>query len=124
LAAAAPGAGQPFRDEDVAQASTVSDEHAKLATVSVGIAPRPRVKLKRTLVDQGNEPVGGFVPRANSDAHFGSLISGVSISATRIFSPLSQSVSPSTTQVMRLVVPHFWMAVGSSMGLAASTLDG
>lgn len=48
------------------------------------------------------------LPRASSDEHFGSLTSGVSILAIRIFWPSSQSVSPSTTQALREPVAHFW----------------
>jgi hypothetical protein len=43
-------------------------------------------------------------PRANSKAHFGSAISGVSMSAMRIFWPLIQMVSPSTTHAFRVPV--------------------
>jgi capsid protein len=39
-----------------------------------------------------------WCPRAASEAHRGSLISGVSMSATRIFSPRYRIVSPSMTQ--------------------------
>lgn len=48
------------------------------------------------------------LPRASSDGHFGSFTSGVSISATRIFWPLSQIVSPSTTHALREPVAHIW----------------
>lgn len=44
------------------------------------------------------------MPSSYSDSHFGSLISGVSMSAILIFTPSNQNVSPSTTQVVEAVM--------------------
>ena len=52
-------------------------------------------------------------PRARSDAHLGSLTSGVSISVTRILWPLSQIVTPSMTHACWDPVPHFLNAAVS-----------
>ena len=41
LSSAAPGSGETFRHQNIAQASTISHQHAKFATITVGISPRP-----------------------------------------------------------------------------------
>lgn len=74
-----------FRDKNIAEAPTVANQHAKLAPVPVDITPRPFFKFERFLVDEFKHSVRSAVARASSDEHLGSLTSGVSISAIRIF---------------------------------------
>ncbi|WP_236760401.1 hypothetical protein [Rhizobium rhizogenes] len=68
-----------------------------------------------------NRSVAWF-PKASSEAHLGSLISGASMSATRTFVPSIHSVSPSMTQAFRWPPVHFPNIVAVIFG-AASVFD-
>src|SRR5690606_24662227 len=64
LPSTAPGPGETFRNQNIAQAPTVTDQHAKLATISVGISAGPRFEFERTLVDQLDHPVRGTIAKS------------------------------------------------------------
>ncbi len=57
----APGPRQAFRNEDVAKASSVTNENPELPAVPVLISSGPCLKFERPMVDQIDQTLGGFV---------------------------------------------------------------
>ena len=88
LAPAGPGTRQPFADQPVADRMPAPRQHAQLTAVTVLIPVADRHDVKWAFVEQHDRRFRALIPCSNSQSHIGSEISGVSMSAIRIFTPL------------------------------------
>lgn len=120
LAPAGPGSCQTLRDENIAEAAAVSDKDAKLAPVSVGIPSRPSVKLKRSLVNQCDKPVGGVV----AAPQFRGAFRLANFRRVDIGNADFVTVQPSVSPSIRLAVSHFRISLGSTTRSADTAVSG